>query len=182
MSEYIIYNGELYHHGVKGMKWGVIRKRHNERKINRLNKKNEKLDDKRFKAQAKADAFIKKATKRSESDWRYKKAASLTSRGSKLRKKAHNMDDHTSTKYLRTERKAAKLDHKAAKLRFKASKKGLVDIKSLELTTKANKQLLKASGYDYVMKQNNLTIKTLEQRNIKLGEKLVKDALRKSED
>ena len=23
MSEYVIHNGELYHHGVKGMKWGV---------------------------------------------------------------------------------------------------------------------------------------------------------------
>lgn len=27
MSEYVIVNGELYHHGVKGMKWGVRKKR-----------------------------------------------------------------------------------------------------------------------------------------------------------
>lgn len=27
MSEYIIVNGELYHHGVKGMKWGVRKDR-----------------------------------------------------------------------------------------------------------------------------------------------------------
>lgn len=25
MSDYIIINGKLYHHGVKGMKWGVRR-------------------------------------------------------------------------------------------------------------------------------------------------------------
>lgn len=182
MSEYIIYNGELYHHGVKGMKWGVIRKRHNERKIDRLSRKNERLEDKQFKAQAKADVYNKKAAKRSESDWRYKKAAKLSSRSSKLRKKAHKMDDQTSAKYLRTERKAAKLNHKAAKLRFKAAKKGLVDIKNLDLTTKANKQLLKASGYEYAMKQNNLTVKTLEQRNIKLGERLIKEAFSEDKD
>ena len=27
MSDYIIINGELYHYGVKGMKWGVVRNR-----------------------------------------------------------------------------------------------------------------------------------------------------------
>ena len=27
MSNYIIHNSELYHYGVKGMKWGVIRKK-----------------------------------------------------------------------------------------------------------------------------------------------------------
>lgn len=27
MSDYILHNGELYHHGVKGMKWGVRKKR-----------------------------------------------------------------------------------------------------------------------------------------------------------
>lgn len=35
MSEYVIKDGELYHHGVKGMKWGV-------RKIKRVAKKDAK--------------------------------------------------------------------------------------------------------------------------------------------
>ena len=30
MSEYIYYNGELFHYGIKGMRWGV-------RKLNRIN-------------------------------------------------------------------------------------------------------------------------------------------------
>ena len=29
LGDYIIYNGELYHHGVKGMKWGVRRAKKN---------------------------------------------------------------------------------------------------------------------------------------------------------
>ena len=33
MSEYIVCNDELYHHGVKGMRWGVRRKTSNRKKL-----------------------------------------------------------------------------------------------------------------------------------------------------
>ena len=38
MSNYIIHNGELYHHGVKGMKWGV-RRSSEVRSVNKAYKK-----------------------------------------------------------------------------------------------------------------------------------------------
>ena len=33
MSIYILYHGELYHYGVKGMKWGVRKNRYEKRPI-----------------------------------------------------------------------------------------------------------------------------------------------------
>lgn len=37
--DYIMINGELYHHGVKGMKWGVRRAKKNSSKNRRSSKK-----------------------------------------------------------------------------------------------------------------------------------------------
>lgn len=71
MSEYVIKDGELYHHGVKGMKWGV-------RKIKRVAKK----DAKKF-ARAKMSygegagirrRLIKAKVYERSKDERYKKA------------------------------------------------------------------------------------------------------------
>ena len=43
MSDYILYNGELYHYGVKGMKWGV---RKSQNKNGSLIKADKKRQDK----------------------------------------------------------------------------------------------------------------------------------------
>lgn len=45
--DYIIYDGELYHHGVKGMKWGVRRYQNKDGTLTAAGKKrNAKLDKK----------------------------------------------------------------------------------------------------------------------------------------
>lgn len=45
MSNYVIINGELYHHGVKGMKWGVRKKyKSTSLKAARARRANEKID------------------------------------------------------------------------------------------------------------------------------------------
>lgn len=55
MSNYIIVDGELYHHGVKGMKWGVRRDR-------RVAKYRSKAKDTRY-SEKKRQRYAAKATK-----------------------------------------------------------------------------------------------------------------------
>lgn len=55
--DYIIYNGELYHHGVKGMKWGV---RKADKKSGGSRSIRQKIRDKNIAKQQKTDAVKKK--------------------------------------------------------------------------------------------------------------------------
>lgn len=45
MSDFIVVGGELYHYGVKGMKWGVRKKRTPSEQRARIKKKREKADE-----------------------------------------------------------------------------------------------------------------------------------------
>ena len=135
MSEYYITtDGELYHYGVKGMRWGVRRAKkelhgsrsytstgtmgsHNHavavldthrekinKKLSKLDKKSEKLEAKRYK-QATDSAT---------------KIAKLDRESAKLRKKAGKAF-YTSTSNKRLH-KAAKLDYKISKLKEATAK------------------------------------------------------------
>ena len=68
MSEYYIKDGELYHYGVKGMKWGVRRYLNSDGSLNAKGlKKKRKLQgrlDKNIERQNKADKKRKKGYKR----------------------------------------------------------------------------------------------------------------------
>lgn len=68
MSNYILYDGELYHHGVKGMKWGRRRFQNEDGSLTELGKKREaklqfKEDVKRARKQGlNADYDVDKVT------------------------------------------------------------------------------------------------------------------------
>lgn len=69
MSDFIIKDGELYHHGVKGMRWGVITKKRptsGERRLTRAKAKAKKEKDKAKLAKTKADIEKSKAETRQQ--------------------------------------------------------------------------------------------------------------------
>lgn len=90
MREYVMHNGELYHYGVLGMKWGVRRGRSSSA-FRRASEKVDKLRDKAVeknlesaKARQKALKKMSKAT----SERKYQKARKLEFEANKLAVKA----------------------------------------------------------------------------------------------
>lgn len=103
-----IRNDELYHHGVKGQRWG-FRRYQNEngtlteagiKKYNRTVGKLQKLEKRREKMEFKSAKYSKKAA-----DWNYKALRSRTHEGMQKRQ----------LKASKYSRKAARLEYSAAK-------------------------------------------------------------------
>ena len=167
MDYCITSDGELYHYGVKGMKWGVIRMRQNSanRGIARRQRQNEKLERKAAKYDVKAARRnLKNIKKGFESSGLVatKKSAKLNVKAAKLEKKALKMDSD-SRKYLKTKRKAAK-----AKL------KSLESMSVSELATKKDyKYQINAAKARYKIEKNNMKIDSLNSRSIDLGRRLM---------
>lgn len=169
MNEY-----ELYHYGVKGMKWGV-RKKVNDYRIQRLTKKVDKFETKRDQKQAKADKLFYKATKRGESSDLYKKSAKYKAKSSVLEKRANKLDDTDVSKQLRLKKKAAKYRYKSSEAKMKAVKKGLTDVQNVKLNAKGHNQLVKAAKMDYIAQKSKMKLNALETRNIELGRSMIED-------
>ena len=165
MWEYNHYD-ELYHYGVEGMKWGVIRANRINKKIDRISAKNEKLTNKRY-------ALDKKAAKARYISVRKKggvgllptrKSVKLEYKAAKLEKKANGLDNHGSRKYLKTKVKAAKLSLKSFK-KMNAS----------ETTKKDYKLHVKAAKVKFKIEKNNTRVYNLDKKLVLLGESVVND-------
>lgn len=121
MSNYVITDdGELYHYGVKGMKWGV------RRATKKLHTANQAGNEKqRSRAVASLSTHQRKINK---------KLASLDKKSVKLEKKRYEQATENATKIAKLERKANKARRKAAKTIY---------------TTTARKRLQKVAKLEY---------------------------------
>lgn len=123
------YSDELYHYGVKGMRWGV-------RRASRLLSKSSTSDAKRAKAIA---SLQKHQTKGSA------KVAKLQKQRPKLDDKLRKATTKDAAKAAKLDKKAAKLDKKIAKKERKASSMFTSTEKSADLVNEANVLKLKSN-------------------------------------
>lgn len=164
---FITSDGELYHYGVQGMKWGVIRwkKSSADRGVAKRQKQNIKLEKKAAKYDVKASKRALKNIKRGYEAVGLvatKKSAKLNVKAAKLERKALKADPD-SRKYLTIKRKAAK-----AKL------KSLKSMNISELSTKKDyKYQIAAAKARYKIEKNNLKINSLNARSVDLGRRLM---------
>lgn len=148
MSEYIVVNGELYHYGVLGMKWGVHRAR-------RKYEQNKKLQRKAF-TYDKRSANMRRKSEKAHNKYDLEEANNLAVRAAKLDKKAASL----SKKALKNtdEYTRYKLEKRSEKLKYKAS------LARLDST-----QISKSEGYGetamkYSIKADEMAVKAAKAR------------------
>ena len=146
MSNYCIKNGELYHYGVLGMKWGVRRAAYKKQRNDRLtskaltyDKKAANLTKKAEKQHAKID--LERANKKAI------KAAKFDKKAATLAKKADKASNEFNQSRL--ERKSEQMKYKAAKARLdgnRISKSSGYGVKAMKLSVKSDKFAKKAAN------------------------------------
>lgn len=167
MDYILTQDGELYHYGVKGMKWGVIRYRQNRanRGIAKRERQNAKLEKKAAKYDVKASKRALKNLKRGYDAVGLvptKKSAKLDVKAAKLERKALKVDPDS--------RKHLAIKRKAAKARLKSVKSMTIS----ELSTKKDyKYQINAAKARYKIANNNLKIDSLNTRSVELGRQLL---------
>lgn len=161
--DYVLYDGELYHYGVVGMKWGVRRAQHRAQQNAKLGRKALNLDKK-------AAVYTKKSEKvhaeidLETSNRAAKKAATYSKKAAVIRKKALK---GTDAEQLRAEQKATKLEYKAAKKEAKAnriSKTAGYGVKAMKYSIKSDNVAVKAAKARAKMAKNEAYISMMNKR------------------
>lgn len=163
-DEYIICNGELYHYGVLGMKWGVKRAIYKQ-------KRNERLKIKALNYDKKSANLTKKAEKRhAEYDlWTANKKAV---KAAKWDKKATTLDkkvEKTSGDFNQTllKRKSERLKYKAAKARVdgnRLSRSTGYGVKAMKLSIKSDIAAKKAADARRKVANNQYYIERMNRK------------------
>lgn len=175
MGYYELYflntENELYHHGVKGQKWGVRRDKYlariarNQGKIAKLDKKLNttgalKRKQRAAKAQAKLDKYERKAAKarrrlaegKSISDRQQKAIIKAEKYKAKVAKNSQKNDKWESQK-VRLERKNAKLQKKVDRLNKKIAKEQLKSPETQKKVTAGKNAVNNNAALQAVMNQ-----------------------------
>lgn len=171
MYGYILtQNGELYHYGVLGMKWGV-------RKAQRKDSQNARLAAKALDYDKKSAVLTKKSEKQhskkdlDRSNRAALKAAKYHKKAAVAEKKA--LDTDSENKRLRLETKAADLSYKGSVAQIKAnriSKTTGYGAKAMKYSIKSDKVAAKAAKARLKMASNNAYIASMNRKLSTLDE------------
>ncbi len=184
MSDYILMDGELYHYGVPGMKWGVMRSRHKYEEMDRLRRRAAKYDRKSALMTKKSEkAHAEKDLE--DSNRKAIKAAKYDAKAAKLERKAAKED--STFKSLSLGRKAERLKYKATRARIDANsisktsgygrKAMKYSIKSDIAAKKAARARKKLANNKYYIAKMNRKFSSLSQEELNGAYAFVNDWL-----